>query len=261
MKYDPSNPSSAEESIFEPAGGKRLKIKSSVTFHLYVRFVRHCAGSDRCQQHCRTPGPGSFLRVSANLGSVCFLAQHLVETGHSLINPAAIRRVWWGKPSISLSLRTPNKASCGPRWRTVSVFTPCTVGWLQSAPLSLSGAPEFPYPSLCGAVVGFEAFRNKRGWVKGMGALKGVPSSSALCLLDCHASKSTAEVCCKAFMSLTSLSSTISFCFSHVKNDSSVISTEFPLSCDTKMFPEPGDRLTPEVTPCLCIEDNFLCSC
>lgn len=40
MKYDPSNPSSAEESIFEPAGGKRLKIKSSVTFHLYVRFVQ-----------------------------------------------------------------------------------------------------------------------------------------------------------------------------------------------------------------------------
>ncbi|NXY79520.1 DSRAD deaminase, partial [Glareola pratincola] len=36
MKYDPSNPSSAEESIFEPAGGKRLKIKSGVTFHLYV---------------------------------------------------------------------------------------------------------------------------------------------------------------------------------------------------------------------------------
>ncbi|XP_026723260.1 double-stranded RNA-specific adenosine deaminase isoform X1 [Athene cunicularia] len=36
MKYDPSNPSSAEESIFEPAGEKRLKIKSGVTFHLYV---------------------------------------------------------------------------------------------------------------------------------------------------------------------------------------------------------------------------------
>ncbi|KFZ66794.1 Double-stranded RNA-specific adenosine deaminase, partial [Podiceps cristatus] len=36
MKYDPSNPSSAEESIFEPAGGKRLRIKSGVTFHLYV---------------------------------------------------------------------------------------------------------------------------------------------------------------------------------------------------------------------------------
>ncbi|NXA10288.1 DSRAD deaminase, partial [Sapayoa aenigma] len=36
MKYDPSNPSSAEESIFEPAGGERLKIKSSITFHLYV---------------------------------------------------------------------------------------------------------------------------------------------------------------------------------------------------------------------------------
>ncbi|NXS98956.1 DSRAD deaminase, partial [Jacana jacana] len=36
MKYDPSNPSSAEESIFEPAGGKRLRIKSGVTFHLYI---------------------------------------------------------------------------------------------------------------------------------------------------------------------------------------------------------------------------------
>ncbi|XP_014816776.1 PREDICTED: double-stranded RNA-specific adenosine deaminase [Calidris pugnax] len=36
MKYDPSNPSSREESIFEPAGGKRLRIKSGVTFHLYV---------------------------------------------------------------------------------------------------------------------------------------------------------------------------------------------------------------------------------
>ncbi|NWH35250.1 DSRAD deaminase, partial [Chloropsis hardwickii] len=36
MKYDPSNASSAEESIFEQAGGKKLKIKSSVTFHLYV---------------------------------------------------------------------------------------------------------------------------------------------------------------------------------------------------------------------------------
>ncbi|NXR89071.1 DSRAD deaminase, partial [Hypocryptadius cinnamomeus] len=36
MKYDPSNPSSAEESIFEQTGGKKLKIKSSVTFHLYV---------------------------------------------------------------------------------------------------------------------------------------------------------------------------------------------------------------------------------
>ncbi|NXR99432.1 DSRAD deaminase, partial [Oxylabes madagascariensis] len=36
MKYDPSNPSSAEESIFEQTGGKKLRIKSSVTFHLYV---------------------------------------------------------------------------------------------------------------------------------------------------------------------------------------------------------------------------------
>ncbi|XP_063276359.1 double-stranded RNA-specific adenosine deaminase isoform X2 [Prinia subflava] len=36
MKYDPSNPSSAEESIFEQAGGKKLRIKSNVTFHLYI---------------------------------------------------------------------------------------------------------------------------------------------------------------------------------------------------------------------------------
>ncbi|NXD18488.1 DSRAD deaminase, partial [Nothocercus nigrocapillus] len=36
MKYDPSSPSSVEESIFEPAGEKRLRIKSNVTFHLYV---------------------------------------------------------------------------------------------------------------------------------------------------------------------------------------------------------------------------------
>ncbi|XP_061333950.1 double-stranded RNA-specific adenosine deaminase [Pezoporus flaviventris] len=36
MKYNPSDPSSAEESIFEPAGGKRLKVKCGVTFHLYI---------------------------------------------------------------------------------------------------------------------------------------------------------------------------------------------------------------------------------
>ncbi|KAM8794316.1 double-stranded RNA-specific adenosine deaminase, partial [Eudromia elegans] len=36
MKYDPSSPSSVEESIFEPVGEKRLRIKSNVTFHLYV---------------------------------------------------------------------------------------------------------------------------------------------------------------------------------------------------------------------------------
>ncbi|XP_010011029.1 PREDICTED: double-stranded RNA-specific adenosine deaminase, partial [Nestor notabilis] len=36
MKYDPSDPSCAEESIFEAAGGKRLKIKHGVTFHLYI---------------------------------------------------------------------------------------------------------------------------------------------------------------------------------------------------------------------------------
>ncbi|NXX12773.1 DSRAD deaminase, partial [Podargus strigoides] len=36
MKYDPLNPSSARESIFEPAGEQRLRIKRGVTFHLYV---------------------------------------------------------------------------------------------------------------------------------------------------------------------------------------------------------------------------------
>ncbi|NWZ70528.1 DSRAD deaminase, partial [Acrocephalus arundinaceus] len=36
MKYDPSNPSSAEESIFEQARGKKLRVKNNVTFHLYI---------------------------------------------------------------------------------------------------------------------------------------------------------------------------------------------------------------------------------
>lgn len=142
MKYDPSNPSSAEDSIFEPAGGKRLKIKSGVTFHLYVRLVWGCAGSGRCRQHY--PAPGRSLSVGANPGSVCFLAQHLVETGHSLINPAAIRQAWWGKPSISRSLRTPNKASCGPRWRTVSASVPLRGGVApvrSSQPFRSSGVP------------------------------------------------------------------------------------------------------------------------
>ncbi|NXH10455.1 DSRAD deaminase, partial [Bucco capensis] len=36
MKYDPSKASCAQESIFEAAEGRRLRIKSSVTFHLYI---------------------------------------------------------------------------------------------------------------------------------------------------------------------------------------------------------------------------------
>uniref|UniRef100_A0A8C8RH18 Adenosine deaminase RNA specific n=1 Tax=Pelusios castaneus TaxID=367368 RepID=A0A8C8RH18_9SAUR len=36
MKYDPANPSSTEQSIFESAGDNRLRIKADVTFHLYV---------------------------------------------------------------------------------------------------------------------------------------------------------------------------------------------------------------------------------
>jgi len=166
MKYDPSHPSSTEESIFEPAGGKRLKIKSGVTFHLYIRFVRGCAGRDRALRRCRTPG--SLPRASPDLGSVGFPAQRLAGTGHSLTNPAATRRAWRGKPSTNPSLRTPNKASCGPRWRTVSAFAPCAVGWLQS--------PEPPYPSLRRAVVGFAAFGSRRRWVKGRGASQGVAS-------------------------------------------------------------------------------------
>ncbi|XP_043357765.1 double-stranded RNA-specific adenosine deaminase isoform X2 [Dermochelys coriacea] len=36
MKYNPADPSSTEQSIFESAGENRLKIKDDVTFHLYV---------------------------------------------------------------------------------------------------------------------------------------------------------------------------------------------------------------------------------
>ncbi|NXX44154.1 DSRAD deaminase, partial [Tricholaema leucomelas] len=36
LKYDPSNPASAEQSIFEPAAGRKLRVKSEVSFHLYV---------------------------------------------------------------------------------------------------------------------------------------------------------------------------------------------------------------------------------
>ncbi|NXG44463.1 DSRAD deaminase, partial [Psilopogon haemacephalus] len=36
LKYDPSSPASAEQSIFEPAAGRKLRVKSGVSFHLYV---------------------------------------------------------------------------------------------------------------------------------------------------------------------------------------------------------------------------------
>ncbi|XP_074837119.1 double-stranded RNA-specific adenosine deaminase [Carettochelys insculpta] len=36
LKYNPADPSSMEQSIFEPAGENRLKIKDNVTFHLYI---------------------------------------------------------------------------------------------------------------------------------------------------------------------------------------------------------------------------------
>lgn len=42
------------------------------------------------------------------------------------------------------------------------------VDWLQSSPLSPSGAPGFAY----GTVVRFEALGNQRRWVKGVGALE-----------------------------------------------------------------------------------------
>lgn len=71
MKYDPSNPSSAEESIFEQAEGKKLKIKSSVTFHLYIRFVE--GGSMTGISSTVTPlAPTVSLTVSANQGGFVF---------------------------------------------------------------------------------------------------------------------------------------------------------------------------------------------
>ncbi|XP_064899048.1 double-stranded RNA-specific adenosine deaminase [Columba livia] len=36
LKYNPADPSSTQQSVFEPAEGNRLRIKSGVTFHLYI---------------------------------------------------------------------------------------------------------------------------------------------------------------------------------------------------------------------------------
>ncbi|XP_052651280.1 double-stranded RNA-specific adenosine deaminase isoform X2 [Harpia harpyja] len=69
MKYDPSNPSSAEESIFEPAGGKRLKIKSSVTFHLYVSTAPCGDGAlfdKSCSDQASVVGPAQHQPLFEN---------------------------------------------------------------------------------------------------------------------------------------------------------------------------------------------------
>ncbi|KFP94507.1 Double-stranded RNA-specific adenosine deaminase, partial [Haliaeetus albicilla] len=69
MKYDPSNPSSAEESIFEPAGGKRLKIKSNVTFHLYVSTAPCGDGAlfdKSCSDQASVVGPAQHQPLFEN---------------------------------------------------------------------------------------------------------------------------------------------------------------------------------------------------
>lgn len=57
MKY---NPQTAKDSIFELAkGGKRLQIKKTVSFHLYIRSVPVAAGAGcqlRAGVEC-SPGP------------------------------------------------------------------------------------------------------------------------------------------------------------------------------------------------------------
>ncbi|NXE16589.1 DSRAD deaminase, partial [Lophotis ruficrista] len=69
MKYDPSDPSSAEESIFEPAGEKRLKIKSGVTFHLYVSTAPCGDGAlfdKSCSDQASVVGPAQHQPLFEN---------------------------------------------------------------------------------------------------------------------------------------------------------------------------------------------------
>ncbi|KAM6234409.1 double-stranded RNA-specific adenosine deaminase isoform 2-T2 [Porphyrio hochstetteri] len=69
MKYDPSNPSSAAESIFEPAGGKRLKIKSGVTFHLYISTAPCGDGAlfdKSCSDQASVVGPSQHQPLFEN---------------------------------------------------------------------------------------------------------------------------------------------------------------------------------------------------
>lgn len=118
------------------------------------------------------------------------------------------------------------------------VCPPAGLGWLQSSPLSLSGVPEFPYPSLWGAVVGFEAFRNQSGVGKRDGGVRGSPSSFPGLPVGLLREREYSW----SVRSLAFLPSTLSVRFSHVKNDTSVIRTEFPFSRHLKMVPKPGDK-------------------
>lgn len=59
MKYSPQT---AKDSIFEPArGGEKLRIKETVSFHLYIRSVRlrcrHGRPASRRPASGRPPGP------------------------------------------------------------------------------------------------------------------------------------------------------------------------------------------------------------
>ena len=68
MKYDPCKPS-AEESIFEPAGGRRLKIKSSITFHLYISTAPCGDGAlfdKSCSDQASVVGPAEHQPLFEN---------------------------------------------------------------------------------------------------------------------------------------------------------------------------------------------------
>ncbi|KAM6106436.1 double-stranded RNA-specific adenosine deaminase [Pterocles gutturalis] len=69
MKYDPSSPSSAEESIFEPAGGKKLRVKSGITFHLYISTAPCGDGAlfdKSCSDQAGATGPAQHQPLFEN---------------------------------------------------------------------------------------------------------------------------------------------------------------------------------------------------
>lgn len=88
----------------------------------------------------------------------CSAARPRVGTAPSLTSPAAT--VPWRAqiPATTPSSRTPNKASCAPRWRTVSDTSPPSLPWESSAE---------PWPHQVSAVRCREAVARGQGWAVG----------------------------------------------------------------------------------------------